>query len=72
MASQERKVKAGKILMLISFIHVVTLLPGLPNPINVLMGLEAMAISISGLIGFLVFVLGYELWERNRIDINDI
>lgn len=72
MASQERKVKAGKILMLISFIHVVTLLPGLPNPINVLMGLEAMAISISGLIGFLVFLLGYELWERNRIDINDI
>ena len=72
MASQERKVKAGKILMLISFIHVVTLLPGLPNPINVLMGLEAMAISISGLIGFLVFLLGYELWERNRVDINDI
>ncbi len=72
MASQERKVKAGKILMLISFIHVVTLLPGLPNPINFLMQLKTMAISISGLTEFIVFIIGYELWERNRVDINDI
>ena len=72
MASQESKVKAGKVLMLVSFIHVVTLLPGLPNLINVLMSLETMAESISGLIGFVIFVTGYELWERNRVDINDI
>lgn len=72
MASQKTKLKAGKILMLLSFIHIVTLLPGLPNPINVIIPLETTAISVSGLTGFLVFIISYELWERNRVEINDI
>lgn len=70
--TSERKVEAGKFLMLLSFLHIITLLPGLPNPITALMSLDTMAVSISGLIGALVFLAGYELWERNRIDINDI
>lgn len=74
--NQKNARSLGKLLMLISFLHIVSLIPGIPAPLlNITMffiGMTLVKISISGLLAFLVFLAGFELWERNRVDLNEL
>jgi hypothetical protein len=77
MASQEQKRRAGEALMAVGFVEVTFSLPFVPlNFISRFLssyGLTTTQIlAISGTVGFLIFAVGFELWERNRTHINDV
>lgn len=63
--------------MALGFVQVTFSLPFIPidlisiflTPLN-LTTVEVLAVS--GGIGFLIFIIGFELWERNRKHINEV
>lgn len=67
MDKQKQKESAGKILMVLSFLFILSILP-----LALIFSIEPVRSSVYGLAGFTVFILGFELWDRNRIDINEI
>ena len=67
MDKQKQKESAGKILMVLSFLFILSILP-----LALIFSIEPVRSSVLGLGGFTVFILGFELWDRNRIDINQI
>jgi hypothetical protein len=76
MDPRKAKEDAGKILMLLSFLHIISLLPFIPSPIVSLIeishSLSTLETSGLGLLGFMIFLLGFELWERNRLEHQDL
>ncbi len=75
MPSRTRKTQAGKLLMLLSFLHVISALIFIPNPLTIIIsaGLSVAGLSTataemaaSGALGLVIFFAGYELWDRNR------
>lgn len=77
MVSQEQKKRIGEGLMALGFVQVTISLPFIPWNLPALFfksfDLTTVEIlAITGSLGFLVFIIGYELWERNRTHWNDI
>jgi hypothetical protein len=80
MPSREQKTAAGKILMLVAFLNIISTLMPLPDPLSLLLrpllGLLGVsgeiALALSGGLGFVAFVLGFELWDRNRVTVDEI
>ena len=81
MPSREQKTKAGKILMLLGFLNITSVIIPLPNPLALLirpligllgLNIDAVAVAVSGGLGFVAFLIGFELWERNRVTLNEV
>lgn len=81
MPSREQKTMTGKILMLFGFLNITSVLIPLPNPMALLIrpligllgvSMGVVAVAVSGGLGFVAFVIGFELWERNRVTVDEI
>lgn len=81
MPSREQIATGGKIFMLMGFLNIISLLIPLPDPLSILMrpfvGLIGTAsgftvLALTGGLGFLTFLIGFEMWERNRVTADEI
>lgn len=67
--------------MLLGFLNITSVIIPLPNPLALLirpliglLGISAdvTAVAVSGGLGFVAFMIGFELWERNRVTVDEI